>query len=315
MSWKKNLSDHQKKEIHKLLKVNPYWNLIVFLFIAIWIIAGWTLLKVDYFAIKILCYIAIGISVHGMANLMHEGSHGNLFRNKKIDKWFSFVLVIPAFISASAYKVTHMFHHRYTRTEDDPDEFKNVSSNKYLQSLAFYLWILIGTAVYLIHIPLTALMRGRKYEKKEVVFEYSLLFVIYSIVFLLAIKFQFVNELLHCWIIPLFVAVLFGNIRGWAEHAMTEKGSELTITRTVTGNRLLSLLNINLNYHLEHHLYPTMPWYNLPKLHMLLQDEYDKAGAFIYKSYFVFLYDAFRTGVHGYAPPNRKKSEDLQETV
>ena len=311
MSWKKNLSYQQKQEIHKLLQVNPMWNLVVLVFIAMWILAAWTLLNTNFLALRILCYIAIGTSVHAMANMMHEGSHGNLFRNRKLDKWFSFALVIPAFISASAYKVTHMFHHRYTRTEDDPDEFKNVSSNKVLQTLAFYFWILIGSAVYIVHIAVTALTRGRKYEKKEVIIEYALLLVIYFFIFLTAIKFHFVNELLHCWLIPLFVAISFGNIRGWAEHTMTEPGNDLIETRTVTSNKILSFLNINLNYHLEHHLYPTMPWYNLPKLHLLLQDEYRKAGTFIYKSYFVFLYDAFRTGVHGYAPPNRKKSEVL----
>ncbi|MBI2089732.1 MAG: fatty acid desaturase [Deltaproteobacteria bacterium] len=61
-------------------------------------------------------------------------------------------------------------------------------------------------------------------------------------------------------------------------------------------------MNVNLNYHLEHHLYPSMPWYNLPRLHALLQDNYRQAGSFIYKSYMKFLWDAFRAGVHGLAP-------------
>jgi fatty acid desaturase len=94
-----------------------------------------------------------------------------------------------------------------------------------------------------------------------------------------------------------------GNVRGWAEHALTVPGELLTETRTVTSNRLFSFLNVNLNYHLEHHLFPGVPWYNLPKVHRILRDDYAQAGASIYRSYTRFLYDAFRAGVHGVAPP------------
>ena len=67
---------------------------------------------------------------------------------------------------------------------------------------------------------------------------------------------------------------MFGNVRSWAEHALTRPGDPLTCTRTVTSNRVVSFLMCNLNYHLEHHLFPGVPWYNLPALHALLADEY-----------------------------------------
>jgi fatty acid desaturase len=70
-------------------------------------------------------------------------------------------------------------------------------------------------------------------------------------------------------------------------------------------------LNINLNYHIEHHLFPGVPWYNLPKVHALLLEDYKAAGSSIYGSYTHFLFDAFRTGIHGLAP--RKASAQLAE--
>jgi fatty acid desaturase len=108
---------------------------------------------------------------------------------------------------------------------------------------------------------------------------------------------------MQVWIIPLLIASFYGNVRGWAEHTLTAPGHPLTITRTVTSNPLFSFLNINLNYHLEHHLFPGVPWYNLPKVHRLLLDDYRAAGASVYRSYARFLYDAFRTGING--PPLR----------
>jgi fatty acid desaturase len=55
----------------------------------------------------------------------------------------------------------------------------------------------------------------------------------------------------------------------------------------------------NLNYHLEHHLFPAVPWYNLPRLHALLAGQYRRAGAYVHRSYLGFLWEAARAGVHG----------------
>ena len=45
----------------------------------------------------------------------------------------------------------------------------------------------------------------------------------------------------------------------------------------------------NENYHLEHHLYPTIPWYNLPRLHRALRDDLAARGSPFIGSYFAFV--------------------------
>jgi fatty acid desaturase len=45
-------------------------------------------------------------------------------------------------------------------------------------------------------------------------------------------------------------------------------------TRTLYMNRIFGwLLYMNMNYHIEHHIYPTVPFYNLPKLHKLIKSQ------------------------------------------
>ena len=59
-------------------------------------------------------------------------------------------------------------------------------------------------------------------------------------------------------------------------------------------NRFVSFFMCNLNYHIVHHLYPGVPWYNLPALHRLLAEEQAAAGSQIYRSYTLFLADLGR---------------------
>jgi fatty acid desaturase len=191
-----------------------------------------------------------------------------------------------------------LHHHRFNRSARDPDEFTNLSRNRTVLSIAFYAWLVVGMPIYLIHVPLTALIRGSPEQRAAVLLEEALLAALYGALIYCALKLGFMTALLWCWVYPMCVAALLGSVRGWAEHMMTCAGHPLTQTRTVTSNALVSFFMCNLNYHLEHHLFPAIPWYNLPRLHALLQEDYRRAGSFIHRSYLKFFWEAMRSGVH-----------------
>jgi fatty acid desaturase len=44
-------------------------------------------------------------------------------------------------------------------------------------------------------------------------------------------------------------------------------------TRTVMMNRVNRFLYLNMNYHLEHHIFPTVPYHALPALHDAVADQ------------------------------------------
>ena len=44
-------------------------------------------------------------------------------------------------------------------------------------------------------------------------------------------------------------------------------------TRTVMMNRVNRFMYLNMNYHLEHHIFPTVPYHALPELHRLVKDQ------------------------------------------
>ena len=300
-AWSGPTDAAKSREIVELHRTDVRWNLVAFLFVGMWIASAWLMYQFPSWPIRLACYAVIGTALHALAILMHEAIHGNFFRHPWLDRWAGFIFGAPALFSATAYKTTHSLHHQYNRTSKDPDEFTNLTPRRRLLAVAFFAWGIIGLLVYLIHVPLTAILRGNRKQRRNVLVEYVLLLGLYSAVVLMAHRFDRLDVVLNAWVIPMAFAAILGNLRGWAEHTMTRAGHPLTQTRTVTSNALVSLLMCNLNYHLEHHLYPGVPWYHLPKVHRLLEEDYRRAGAIVYRSYLRFLWDALRIGVHGTA--------------
>ena len=56
-------------------------------------------------------------------------------------------------------------------------------------------------------------------------------------------------------------------------------------TRTFYTNPVYRFLYTNMNYHIEHHMFPMVPFYNLPKLHALIKDQCPPAYPSIWACY------------------------------
>jgi len=297
--WVRSLDPGLRASIRDLHRLRPVWNLVILFYLALWVAAGLVVLQSPGWPTRLACYAVIGTAIHSLAILMHEAIHSTLFRRRRLDRWAGFLLGMPALFSMTAYKVAHLVHHRHTRTGLDPDDFANVSPSRTLRSLVFYAWLFVGMLAYLVHVPLGALRLGRPRDRMAVVLEYALMALVYGGLFWLASSLGRRDVVIQVWLIPLAVAIAFGNARSWAEHALTDPTHPLTQTRTITSNRFTSFLMCNLNYHLEHHLFPGVPWYNLPRVHALLREEYRSAGAFVHRSYLRYLIEAAKVGVNG----------------
>ena len=69
-----------------------------------------------------------------------------------------------------------------------------------------------------------------------------------------------------------FIANGFANMLATAQHCGMKHNTldYRESTRTILLSPFLSFLYWNMNYHVEHHMYPGVPCYNLPKLHELI---------------------------------------------
>jgi fatty acid desaturase len=64
----------------------------------------------------------------------------------------------------------------------------------------------------------------------------------------------------------------------------------------VTSNALQSFFWNNINWHIGHHVYPTVPWYNLQELHRVLEPQIRACGAVVDSSYMAVYWNALRAG-------------------
>ncbi len=279
----------RKARIRELHRLTPWWNLKVLAFMGIWVGAGWLAVHCGL-PVRLACYVLIGATLQGLVILMHDGVHRIMFRHRLLNRWVAFLCGLPALLSVTAYRVGHLPHHRYERTARDPDELENLTRNPRILAGLLCLTLLAGELYGLYRVGPINAWRGRPDERRAILLEYGIIIAAFVAVVALVPW----GVLLQVWVLPALVARQLTNVRTVAEHALTGHGSRFAATRTVVSNRFVSFFMCNLNYHVVHHLYPAVPWYNLPALHALLADEQVKAGAQVYPSYTRFLLDLGR---------------------
>lgn len=220
----------------------------------------------------------VGARQQGLAVLMHEGAHHLLFRHRRWNDLVAEVLLgWPIGVSMQSYRSMHFRHHRYTNTDQDPDWVRNrPDALRAVRSWGEALQILAG-------------FRGEQRQLLKMVMSFRrdhttgggpgwvvARLSCYGLVLGAITSFRFWAAFVLYWVVPLttwFLVIM--RLRGIAEHFAVEKEA-VGVSRT-THLSLWERLFVaphNVNYHIEHHLYPSVPFYRLPELHALLMNEH-----------------------------------------
>jgi len=91
------------------------------------------------------------------------------------------------------------------------------------------------------------------------------------------------------WLLPMFsILFVFFRIRGVCEHGGLKVGDDYMLTtRTIINPFQAYFFHPHkANYHIEHHLYPNVPYYNLRKLHSVIKNGGEYNTTNVYNSYF-----------------------------
>jgi fatty acid desaturase len=236
-------------------------------------------------------WLLAGASLHGISLFTHEAVHGTLSRNRIVNACLGAFCAWPVWQNYSAYRVLHLEHHADLGGEHDPDHYSNYTRWTWGVFILNWMRLLVGYPVYITAIPILGWKHGTWKSRLCIATEVAGC----AILSWLAWKTIPTAWLLHGWLAPMLFINTMVNIRGMSQHTLLENASDDVLgTRSILTGPVVRFFMSNENYHLEHHLYPGIPWYQLPSAHRLLEPELRRRGAPFIGSYTSFVIDFIR---------------------
>jgi fatty acid desaturase len=231
------------------------------------------------FITVVVALLIIGGRQLSFAILMHDCGHNSLFKSTKLNQFVgTWLTAAPVFSDMQTYSRQHSIHHKDVGTAKDPDLSnyarypitKQSLLRKVLRDLsgltAFKFWFYIlktRTNSQSSLVTNIALIRGLAVNLTLFLGCYLLNVAWVYLIWLLAYNTTY---------------FLFLRIRHVGEHAAVPNPTSKNMfknTRTTLSSwweRLL-VCPAYVNYHIEHHLLPSVPPYNLKKMHHWLMAE------------------------------------------
>lgn len=272
-----------KSDLKAFLILGFNWLLIIACFLA-------AHLSSNAFVWLIAAIILAGRQL-GLAILMHDCAHDAFFKTKSFNRFFGkWLCAAPVLADLDRYRTYHLEHHRSAGSDVDPDRSNYISypvskaslQRKFMRDLfgvtGFKLFILVikmnaGTVKYQLSYD------GSMQEKVPVSKQIENVFInLWPSISIHTISAYFLGVTYFLfWIAWLSFYMVFSRLRNAAEHGATIDPHDLNPllnTRTTIARpwERLTVAPNYVNFHLEHHLLPAIPSYNLERFHSYLRE-------------------------------------------
>lgn len=240
----------------------------------------------------LLSLLLTGVAIAQHSSLQHEALHGHPFRNPLVNE----AMVFPAlsvFIPYRRFRDTHLQHHydpALTDPYDDPEsnfcdpaEWARLSRPmrrilRMNNTLAGRMIIgpVLGTLQFLAA-DLALLSKDRGVGRAWGLHAAGLAMVLG---WLLTLG----NMPLWAYLLAVYLGFALLRIRTFLEHRAHDAARARTVVIEDRGP--LSLLFMNNNFHVVHHIHPAIPWYRLPAVYAGRKAHYLKRnGGYHFRSY------------------------------
>ena len=212
--------------------------------------------------------------------MSHESAHGTAFRTRWLNELVFWVTSLIYLEEPLHRRYTHTNHHTYTW------HVGKDSQMPFDIPVTLRVWLLEMSAAALTWFHLVTLMRlvGGRYTEvmKWVIPEnefprirrnacaFLAIYVALGIAIALG-----AHWLLWYFVIPLFLGRIAVVAFGLIQHVEMAENADSIVdsTRSFRTNALASFLYLNMENHIEHHLYPQVPFYSLPGLRDAIADQ------------------------------------------
>jgi fatty acid desaturase len=242
--------------------------------------------------VYLISVVVIGSRINGLGALMHDAAHYRAYRLRWLNELVGELLALPTSASMAGYRNSHFAHHRALNSDQDPDWTRNLGAPEYeFPAPRRQMWSRVS--VYLSGLKAFGSLKG--FHGNKITRDVPKILAILRAVFFLAlvvaaVEFGFFHLVVLYWLVPLFTVFLtIRYFRSVAEHYAVEHDHVFNESRTVIAPfwQLWLIAPWGLNYHLAHHLYPSVPCFRLKELHdLLMTREEFRARAHVTHGYF-----------------------------
>jgi Na+-transporting NADH:ubiquinone oxidoreductase subunit F len=241
--------------------------------------ATWALWGSWWAAIPYMIYAAIYAGTSD--SRWHESSHGTAFKTDWLNNALYEIASFTVMRESTLWRWSHTRHHSDTIIVGRDPEIA-VPRPPDLKGIVLNLFNLGVYKKYFGQILTHALGRMTDDEKTYIpesefgkIYTKARVYVaIYAGVIALAISTRSVLPLMLVGLVNFFGSWLV-SFYGYTQHAgLAENVLDHRLNcRTVYMNPIHRYLYWNMNYHVEHHMFPLVPYHNLPRLHALVKDD------------------------------------------
>ena len=235
----------------------------------------------------ILPYLAYCTLWGGSDAIWHECGHRTAFKTRRINDFFYNIASFMNNFEPVRWRWSHSLHHSYTASLDPHDYEVDGSIFAKHTLLSFLIGFLPGINLLTLHksLHLEIIKHALGINTKVMVdcipedqrskcITSSRIFVFLWIAILL-------SGILTNSILPILLFLLptffrsLNMIWGLTQHMGLKEDTKdhRESTRSVRLNPIFSFIYWKMEYHIEHHMFPMVPSYNLPKLYEIIKDQ------------------------------------------
>lgn len=196
----------------------------------------------------------------------HDAAHNAVSANRHLNDWVGRIATalqspVPFF---RTFRYIHMQHHRFTNEHDrDPDKYV-ASGPRWLLPLR---WASLDFAYFHFYFRRGNFLQRPESERRELFL--ALLFsalIITATALAGAMEYYLLLFLIPQRITAVFLAISFDYLPHYPHTAKGKEHSFQSTSNRVGFEWLLTPVLVYQNYHLVHHLYPTVPFYRYIKV-------------------------------------------------
>jgi fatty acid desaturase len=229
-----------------------------------------------YWPLLIPVMLLHGTTLVTMFAPMHECAHRTAFASRAANVAVGWIAGVLSFYNITYYRYFHGWHHRYTqdpardpelmfpRASDRGTYLREISGATFWYRRALdYPALALGRTGNLPFVPASA--------RRAIATSMSLQLAIYAAAASsIALG---CTAALYFWFLPVLLAMPLLRAYLIAEHTgCRQDGDGLANTRTTLALFPIRLLMWNMPFHAEHHLFPSIPFHQLPAAHLRLRD-------------------------------------------